>query len=242
MTAEFRPDEEEELLAAEYALRLLGGEELLAARGRMATDPGFAAAVASWEERLAPMLDEIAETAPPAGLWARIESSLGSDQGAAVIRFERSARRWRAVAAGASALAASLALVLALRIAQPEPPPAPAPAAPAPMMAAVLATEDGGAALAVAMEPDSGMLVVTPTRMTRAAGHDHELWLLPPSGNPISLGVVRAQAPQRIRLPAAAAGALSGEAKVALSVEPAGGSPTGLPTGPVVAAAPLIRI
>ena len=41
-----------ERLAAEHAMRLLEGEELLQARGLMASDPGFADEVAEWEEKL----------------------------------------------------------------------------------------------------------------------------------------------------------------------------------------------
>ncbi len=55
MTDAPRPDDD--MLAAEYALGLLEGEELLAARGREASDPVFAAAVAWWQDRLAYLLD-----------------------------------------------------------------------------------------------------------------------------------------------------------------------------------------
>ena len=40
----------DELLATEYALGLLEGEALLAARGRVAREPALADAVAKWEE------------------------------------------------------------------------------------------------------------------------------------------------------------------------------------------------
>lgn len=245
MSDDFSPREEEDLLAAEHSLGLLSGEELLAARGRTATDPAFAASVDAWAHRLAPMLDEVAEEAPPADLWDRIERRLNEApaEGADVVELRRSARRWRGIAGLTTALAASLALVLALRIAQPEAP-APVPQEPPAerTMAASLASEDGGAALAVAFEVDRGTMVVTPTRMLPAAGHDHELWLIPASGTPVSLGLVRAGVPQRHRLPQGLSAAVSAEAKVALSVEPTGGSPTGQPTGPVIASAPLTRI
>jgi anti-sigma-K factor RskA len=244
MTEEFSPEEEQDLLAAEHALGLLTGEELLAARGRAATEPAFAAAVEAWELRLGPMLDAVPEQEPPADLWERIERRLNDapSAGADVIQLQRSARRWRGIAGLTTALAASLALVLALRVAQPDAPVPPQQPAAERMMAASLASEDGAATLAVAFEPDRGMMVVTPTRMQPAAGHDHELWLIPASGTPVSLGLVRAGVPQRHRIPEGLAASVSTEAKVALSVEPAGGSPTGQPTGPVIAAAPLTRI
>lgn len=245
MSEEFSPAEEQDLLAAEFALGLLTGQELLTARGRAASDPAFAAAVEAWELRLAPLLDAVPQAEPPADLWERIERRLNETPaaGADVIRLERSARRWRGIAGLTTALAASLALVLALRVAQPDAP-VPVPQQPAAerTMAASLASEDGAATLAVAFEPDRGTMVVTPTRMLPASGHDHELWLIPAGGTPVSLGLVRAGVPQRHRLPEGLAGSVSTEAQVALSVEPTGGSPTGQPTGPVIASAALTRI
>jgi len=66
------------------------------------------------------------------------------------------------------------------------------------------------------------------------SGKDYELWALPKGGNPVSLGLLpgggtlerKLTEPQRLALVAAE--------KVAVSVEPAGGSPTGLPTGPII--------
>ena len=49
----------DQLLAAEYALGLLEGEDLLAARARESADPAFARDVAEWQERLAPLADDI---------------------------------------------------------------------------------------------------------------------------------------------------------------------------------------
>ena len=59
-------------LAAEYVLRLLDGEELIEARRRVAEEAAFADEVAWWEERLAPLFDEIGAKTPSAELWPRI--------------------------------------------------------------------------------------------------------------------------------------------------------------------------
>jgi len=67
-----------------------------------------------------------------------------------------------------------------------------------------------------------------------AAGRSYELWLLPAEGGaPVSLGVVQAL-DARVTLAAAQAPRLRAGAKLAVSVEPAGGSQTGAPTGPVI--------
>jgi len=62
----------------------------------------------------------------------------------------------------------------------------------------------------------------------------YELWLLPAGGAaPVSISVL-GNLSARFALPPALVGQLSGGAKLAVSVEPAGGSPTGAPTGPVI--------
>ena len=255
MTDSFQPHEERELLAAELALGLLEGAELDAARTRFRADPAFAEAVEAWEARLSPLFDGIQEVAPAADVWRRIEQAIAGEGERAsaapsepavgnVLEFRRRERLWRGIAGGMTALAAALALVLGLRIAQPDAPvPQPAPQeAPAPTLVASVTAEDGTAALAVSFEPDRRTLLVTPTRLQPAAGHDHELWLIPASGTPVSLGLVRADTPQRVRVPESLSGAVAPAATVALSVEPTGGSPTGQPTGPIIATGALRQI
>ncbi len=71
-----------------------------------------------------------------------------------------------------------------------------------------------------------------------------ELWLLPEQGNPRSLGLVSALAPAgiaRVALPGKAEEALQNIPALAVSLEPKGGSPTGLPTGPVLYSGPVRR-
>jgi anti-sigma-K factor RskA len=75
------------------------------------------------------------------------------------------------------------------------------------------------------------------------AGKAHELWILPApdvnNGNPVSLGLLPTSGEQKLTLTAAQRAALAGAKQLAVSLEPAGGSPTGLPTGPVLHVAPL---
>jgi anti-sigma-K factor RskA len=62
----------------------------------------------------------------------------------------------------------------------------------------------------------------------------YELWLIPAEGGaPISLAVL-GQLDAQLALPAPQVGRLRAGAKLAVSIEPAGGSPTGAPTGPVI--------
>ena len=54
---------EDELLAAEYALGVLGASERAQIERRIAREHAFAGLVAAWEARLAPWAAEIAEVA-----------------------------------------------------------------------------------------------------------------------------------------------------------------------------------
>ena len=245
----FAPDEERDLTAAEYVLRLLDGEALLAARGRLTSDPAFASAVEAWERRLAPMFDGFEDVPPPAELWGRIADAIGPEGTRAVdniVQLRRRERLWKGYGATMTALAAGLALVLGLRVAQPDAPvPQPrqaAPVAEAPALVAALATKGGEATLSVTVSADRRSVLVTPTRMAAVSGHSHELWLIPASGTPVSLGVIAPGTPRRHSVPAGLVAEVKAETALAVSVEPEGGSPTGQPTGPVVASAPLRQV
>ncbi len=245
MTDTFSLEEERDLVAAEYVLGLLEAQALMEARGRVANDPDFEAAVEDWQARLAPMAEGFAEVTPPAHIWAAIVRAVETQvDGSTVVRLQRRERLWRGWAAGMTAVAAGLALVLALGVTRTDPPPSAPPAERRePALIASLASEDGSAALAVAFEPERGTMVVTPARLLTEAGRDHQLWLIAGEGAaPVSLGVVRGQAPRRMAISAALRGAVAPDATVALSVEPTGGSPTGSPTGPVIASGPVTRV
>lgn len=238
--------EELDLLAAEYALGLLDDRERARAGNLLAADPDFRARVASWSGRLAPLLDEVEAVSPPPGLWSRIEkeiapAAVGSAvpaQASNVHVLRRRVNLWRGYSAAATALAASLALFLVTRPAAEAPT---APAAPAPLVA-MMEAEGSPAKLVATYDPASRMLLVTPAAgVSAVAGHAHELWLIPADGRPKSMGVVEPGGARRMAIPPAILSEMKAEVTLALSVEPAGGSPSGLPTGPVVAAGKLVR-
>jgi anti-sigma-K factor RskA len=85
--------------------------------------------------------------------------------------------------------------------------------------------------------------VITSGRLTitRVAGevpdaaHTHELWIIVGNDPPVSLGVIPASG-ETISLPGAAVGAV-----LAVTLEPPGGSPTGKPTGPIIAKGALAK-
>jgi len=238
-----RPEDERDLIAAEHALGLLEGAELMEARRLAATDDEFARAVAAWEERLAPLAQEAPPVTPNSDLWPRIRRAIAAvpEGGGEVIELKRRLNVWRGFAAAAGAMAASLALILGLQASREEPPVV--QPGRAPVMIATLASPEETTSLAVAYDSGDGSLMVTPGRMAGARGHDHELWIIPAGGQPVSLGLVRGAAgPQRIRVPRQVAPHFRARSTVALSVEPTGGSPSGQPTGPVVASGELVIV
>ncbi|TRW97287.1 hypothetical protein FNJ84_07120 [Paracoccus sp. M683] len=71
------PEEETQALAAEYALGLLRDDDLQTARQRLASDPAFAAAIRDWQERLAPLADDLTPVMPPTATLMAVHRALG---------------------------------------------------------------------------------------------------------------------------------------------------------------------
>lgn len=228
-----------ELLAAEHALRLLEGEELVEARRLHAEDRSFAAEVSSWEERFAPLFDEIAPVAPGQHIWERIQRVVGGARlGADIIAMRRKVRRWQGLTSLAAAAAVALALVAVPPLLRRPAPPPPAER-PQPVLIASLGDQQSPGSVAVTFVPGASSLLVTASAIERPPGRDHQLWIIPDGGTPISLGVISTEQSLKRRLSPALAAEFRAGATVALSREPSGGSPTGQPTGPVVAAGEL---
>ncbi len=249
MTDAFPPEEELDLLAAELALGLLEGDERAAAERREAADPMFAARVAAWLDRLAPMLGSVPERVPPETVWTAIERAVAGAPAEAplpgnVVQLRRKVSLWRGYSAGMTALAASLALVVGLDVAKQAPVPivTSAPQTPPPLLAAALAPEDGPVGATAAFDVARGELILTPAGMALGEGRDAELWIVPKTGDPRSLGVLQSSGPARITLEPELAVMLRDSGTLAISSEPRGGSPTGLPTGPIVAAGTLTQV
>jgi anti-sigma-K factor RskA len=202
-----------DLLAAEYVLGTLEGNEAAEAARLLATDPAFAASVRIWEERLAPLAAEVPSVAPSPQLWDRIEAATAT---VLPVAFRRRLRVWQATTGAALAIAASLAAFIVLHTA---PPP----------RVAVLAPITGGAPVLVATMAENGVLSVRPDGTIAIPGdRDLELWALAEGETrPRSLGVLPAAGRQLVA-------ALTPGTQLLVSLEPRGGSPTGQPTGPVL--------
>jgi anti-sigma-K factor RskA len=242
--------DEDRLLAAELAIGLVSGEEGSRAAARASDDVSFAREVEWWQQQLAPLLETGADVPPPGHLRERIEARLGvamrdtpafdqSLPGRAA--GGRQAARWRWIGVG-GALGALAASFLAWVVVPPPPPVAPAPPvvrAPSLLVASLAPTGGDAKPVTVVIEREratvrlSGPIDVPANRVG-------QLWRIAPGGKPVSLGVLPAATASHLRL-ARATLPVAGD-QVAISIEPAGGSPTGQPTGPVIAAGALAEV
>ena len=234
------PENERAALAAEHALRILRGDELRETSALEASDSGFARDVARWRGRLAPLLGEVEPVDPPGALWARIERATATvENGSNVVMLRRSRALWRGVAAGMTALAAAFGLIL-LQQPRTVPPPVAIQRPAAPPLVAMLGDSDKNMKIVASWDPASRRLVLAVAGdMPADPSHAHELWVIPIGGKPHSLGTMAGGRQMHMRLADALAQLLQQGATIAISVEPPGGSPTGAPTGPVVASGAL---
>ncbi|KQM98883.1 anti-sigma factor domain-containing protein [Sphingomonas sp. Leaf25] len=225
--------EDDDLTAAEAALRLIDGADGDAVRLRAANDPGFADAVARWDERLSPLFAEIAPIAPPDAVWRRIAAQLDDP----VMRLQRRVRQWRWTSAALGAVAATLAVLLLRPVA---PPPVAVPVVPL-LAVAQLSDPQGKPLLAVGIERRSGEVRVRMHDLPRQELLP-ELWIIPAGGAPQSLGPIGHDGMLAIRLPAALRGETAGPATLAISMEQAAGMPHAAPAGPIVATGTMIAL
>ncbi len=223
-------------LAAEYAAGLLRGGARRRFERLLPAHPALAAATAQWTDRLQLLADRIQPVAPPARVWISIQRQLfgaandaqaPSPANGVRLDGQRQLRAWRVI--GSTALAASLALgFVVLRPVEPQ----------APIVVVLHETPEGLAVsrtgFVASVSPDGGALVLKPLGPIKIeAAQALELWAVPTQGKPRSLGLVAAgdTATTVIRTDL-----LKGTKAFAVSLEPAGGSPTGQPSGPVVSA------
>ncbi|MBV7259182.1 anti-sigma factor [Erythrobacter sp. WH158] len=241
-------ERDDAMIAIEYTFGLLDGQELMTARGRVANDPAFAAEVALWEERCAPLLDEIAPMEPRADLWPQIAASVAvqqadqsdEDAGASsnVVDLQARVRRWQWTAGLTSAAAA---VALAFAAFGPDATQAPGQVPPtqiatADPLVAQVPIGDTGLRLDVTYIPDSEKMLIGAIGLTADGVHDHELWLVPADGGDLqSLGVVEPGKVLSMELPETIAQNLDDGVQLVLTREPIGGKPEGVDAGPVVA-------
>jgi anti-sigma-K factor RskA len=226
-------------LAAEYVLGTLSVRARRRFEMYLRGSPALRRAVSQWEARLAPLSDVLPAIEPPQRVWKAIEKRLHGEVPAAAAGFWQSLSFWR-VSSFASALLAAVLIVLLVV-------PRPEPATEAGRMVVVMhdvATHRPAMTATWESDHRDGRIV-----RIRVIGHAEmapntawELWMLPGGDQkPVSLGLITTHETQIVKVPHSLAARLDAAQGLAMSVEPAGGSPAGVPTGPVLYAGECIR-
>lgn len=229
-----RPDRTNRLdrLAAEYALGTLSPRARRHLAGIARRNATVGEALHGWELRLAALGNAVPPVNPSPRVWTGIVSRLGF----AAVSPDRDAPWWSSLKLWRGLAIASTVAMLALGVvhfnAHIEPS--------GPSLVVVLAGPDARPALIATAAPGERTLTFKAMGPLQVASdRSLELWALPTGAAPRSLGLLPPGGSGRLVLPAAALEAISA---LAVSLEPAGGSPTGAPTGPVLYSGKIERI
>ncbi|MFZ5527782.1 MAG: anti-sigma factor [Pseudomonadota bacterium] len=215
-------------LAADYVLGTLRGPARRRFEALIPAHPALRNAVQGWQSRLGVLSADITPVKPSAEVWPRIQKRLFSDLVTTPVRWWQRLGVWRGWAATATVAALALGVLLSQ------------PAPTQPPIVVVLDSTDASAKLpaqfVASVSGDGRSLVLKPLAGTTVTPQQAlELWALPAQGNPRSLGLVAVDRATTVTK----AALLKDTTAFAISVEPSGGSPTGLPTGPVVSVGKL---
>lgn len=241
---------ERDALAGEYVLGLVEGSDLVALVHRLETDRELAASVEIWRAHLAAIDATATPIAPTPGLWPRIEGDIaGIARTAArakaaeatampsrqtprpspatpgrLVEWWNSLFVWRgaALAGALAAIVLAIGLVGALDRAKRQP-----------VMVAVLLTEASIAAAVVNTFADGRVEMVPLQNIHVPEGKALEIWTLwDRAVGPRSVGVIQSARSTRLKLDQLPLGK---DQLFEITIENATGSPTGRPTGPIVA-------
>ncbi|NTG72310.1 anti-sigma factor [Agrobacterium rhizogenes] len=216
----------DEVLAGEYVLGVLSLEDRQKVERRMRSDRQFAAIVSRWEQNLSGFNDDYEMVAPPASVFPKVEKRVFGET-AFGAHVWGSLLLWRSVAFGSLFLAIGvLMFTVTNNTSQPSP---------GKQLSASLAGQNSPVNLLANYDATNGLLRVTPVAAGQPQEKSLELWLIRGSDPAEALGILPQTGEGEIVLPSELHSKLTEGAIIAVSVEPFGGSPTGKPTGNVIA-------
>ena len=225
-------EEEVRPIIAEYVLGVLDVAEHARVEALIASNPALQRERDFWATRFAALDDGFEEVRAPNHILPSLERRLfGAER---PMRWWDSLGLWRGIAAGALAVAvASIGLSILA--------PRPDSAALAVQLVAAL-QEEGSDVQFVALYDGSGAVRLTALSGGVVPDRDYELWAIQGGEAPISMGVVPINARSTVELEDNVLSGWGEGSVLAITLEPKGGAPGGIPTGPVVAKGAVTRI
>jgi len=214
-----------ELLAASYVVGTLQGRARRRFMQMLRTRPWLSRLVRDWEDRLLPAVLGDRPRAAPHWVWQSIAAQLPLASPAA----SRHLRWWQTPLW--PALSGALAVALLLVWLWPTP---------SRMFLTGVLTNPAGKPTWVIRANRHHMRLSTLEPVSVPAGHAYQLWAIVPGRQPISMGLLPTQPGQSPVLSAPQRIDMKSVQMVAVTMEPAGGSPTGQPTGPILFKAYLV--
>ena len=230
-----RPDRAARLdaLAAEYALGTLPARSRARLDRIARTDAAVALALRNWEQRIAALADGAPPIQPAPRVWTALARRLGFEDAASDAPWYRRLGFWRPFALASFVAAFALGVTLF----------APRTERPIESIVVVLAGPDARPALVASVPRGDRFLAIKAVAPVAVpADRALELWVLPGQGPPRSLGLIPASGVGQVRLAAPPDMMFRNIDALAVSLEPVGGSPTGLPTGPVLYTGQIERL
>lgn len=219
-------------IIAEYVLGLLDPAAHEAVGRRIAADTMLQREHDFWASHFSGLDEQFEPVAPPANILPKIETRLfGAEKRAS---WWDSLALWRSVAAGALAVAA---VAVGFSVLQPSPD----SSALANQLVAALQAE-GSDVQFLALYDGSGAVRLTALSGATLPNNDYELWAIQGGGSPISMGVVPINARTTVELSDAVRSGWGEGSVLAVTLEPKGGAPAGVPTGPIVAQGAVTKI
>jgi anti-sigma-K factor RskA len=229
---------EKEALAAEYVLGTLDKNEREQVDAALKSDAELAQLIDDWERRLSPLVASIDNMIPSAELFTLIEARLNKAQISAqystttipgeLLVLRQKVARWRAAAIATATLAAGLTGFILLRgpTALPQPQ----------QFVAVFQQDDQQPVFLMAVNLETRQLLVRPISAEGHPGKTYQLWIKSDKIGPApqSLGLVSSTTQPTQKQLTNYDPAILQTATFGISLEPEGGSPTGLPTGPAI--------
>ena len=200
-------------LAGEYVLGTLAGADRIAFEGRLQRDTAVMRAVALWAQHLQPLADAVTPAIPAPQLWQRIERDLGLP-----VKTKTRAPIW--IAAAVAAAIVAVAFLFPDLIFKPE----------VNAVAQLASPQGGEPAFVVSVLDDQEKLLIRAATVAPMPNNSYELWVVPQTGAPISLGVVEQTGETERDVAENLRPLLAVGGTLAVSLEPVGGSTTGAPT------------